>query len=586
MGLLSSLSSSLVELSRASRALPDVPKMLPWGGWGPSRLLARNVAVRPDAVALLFEGTRATWRDVDAASSRWARVLASRGVSKGDVVALVFDNRPDLLFAQLGCAKLGATAALVNSTLAGAPLSHALAVAAPTLVVAGVEHEARVRDALPEARVLPSRLLVKAEPGEPRPGTVDEELAATSSRDGDWVAPRAEDPSSYIYTSGTTGLPKAAIIRNQRVMGASLLYARVIHELSPGDVLMVTLPLYHSNAQWMGWGACLAAGATMALSRRFSARAFFADASRAGATHFLYIGEICRYLLQTPASPHDRAHRLRVGVGNGLRADVWAAFQARFGVPVLREFYGATEGNALLVNLEGRPGMIGRLRPGQRVIAADASTGAPLRGPDGACRDVAVGETGLLVARISRLVGFDGYVDGAASQKKVLRGVSRPGDAYFDSGDLLTLHADRWVSFADRVGDTFRWKGENVSTGEVGAALDLAPGVLESTVYGVAVPGAEGRCGMASLRVDEAFSLDAFARHVERLPGYQRPYFLRLQREITVTATFKQKKATLRDDGYDPCRSDDPLFFLEGGAYRPIDAALHARLASGEVGPR
>ncbi len=586
MGLLSSLSSSLVELSSASRALPDVPKMLPWGGWGPSRMLARNAAARPDACALAFEGARFTWRDVDEASSRWARLLRSRGVAKGDVVALVFDNRPDLLFAQLGLSKLGAVAALVNSTLSGAALAHAIRVASPVLVVAGVEHEARVRQAAPDAGVSAPRVHFKGEPGDARAGTEDDELAATSAREGDWVAPRAGDPTSYIYTSGTTGLPKAAIIRNQRVMGASLLYARVIHELSPDDVLLVVLPLYHSNAQWMGWGACLASGATMALVRRFSARGFFGEAARVGATRFLYIGEICRYLLQTPPGPHDRAHQLKMGVGNGLRADVWTAFQARFGVPVMREFYGATEGNALLVNLEGRPGMIGRLRPGQRVLAADPDTGAPLRHADGRCRDVAVGETGLLVARISRLVGFDGYVDGRASQKKILRDVARRGDAYFDSGDLLTLHDDRWVSFADRVGDTFRWRGENVSTGEVGAALDEAPHVLESTVYGVTVPGAEGRCGMASLRVADAFSLADFARHVERLPAHQRPYFLRLQRELTVTATFKQKRAALRDDGYDPSRTDDPLFFLDGGAYRPIDAALYSKLLSRELGPR
>ena len=587
MGLLSGLASSLVEIAAASSALPDVPKMLPWGGWGPARLLARNAAERPSAVALLFEDERYTWADVARRANQYARFFRARGVAKGDVVALMFDNRPDFLFAELGLCNLGAVSALINSGLTGAPLAHAIRVGKPVLALSGVEHARAVREVAGDVGLRASEILFKGDRATDATGTIDAELDALSTHDGDWVAPRAEDPTSYIYTSGTTGLPKAAVIKNQRYMGAASLYARVIHALAPGDVLYVVLPLYHSNAQWMGWGACMAAGATMALRRRFSAKAFFADAERYQATHFLYIGEICRYLLHTPPGPHDRSHRLKMGVGNGLRADVWTAFQARFGVPLLREFYGATEGNALLVNLEGRPGMIGRLRGSQRVIACDADTGDPIRDARGLCREVAVGETGLLVAQISRLVGFDGYVDEAASQKKVLRDVQRRGDACFNSGDLLTLHEDRWVSFADRVGDTFRWKGENVSTGEVGKVLDAAPGVLESTVYGVPVPGAEGRAGMASLKVDDTFSLDAFAAHVTtKLPVFQRPYFLRLQREITVTATFKQKKAALRDEGYDPSKCDDPLYFLDGNAYRAIDADLYARLARGDAGPR
>jgi len=247
----------------------------------------------------------------------------------------------------------------------------------------------------------------------------------------------------------------------------------------------------------------------------------------------------------------------------------------------MREFYGATEGTAVLVNLEGRPGMIGRLQPGQRVLRCDAATGDAIRNARGLCEPVREGETGLFVAKITRLLEFEGYVDAKATSKKILADVVRRGDAYFDTGDLLTLHADGWLSFADRVGDTFRWKGENVSTNEVAEALNAAPGVLESNVYGVEVAGAEGRCGMASMRVDERFDLNAFAAYVrEKLPLYKRPYFLRLQREMKVTGTFKHQKVEYRRDGYDPSKCDDPLYWLDGERYVAIDTALYERLQS------
>jgi fatty-acyl-CoA synthase len=590
---LRSLRSTATEARAFSRMAPQVHRLLPVGTWGPARLLAENVRLRGDQPALLFEGERYTWREIDARACRHARFFASRGVAKGDAVALLFDNRPELIFAQLGLAKLGAVSALLNTGLRGAPLAHAVTTTRPRLLLAGAEHAEAVRDIGNILGEIPVALVAdRPPPGTPGtpgargPATVDAEIAAHDDAPLSPARVWATSPCSYIFTSGTTGLPKAAVISNQRYMGAATLYARVLHQCGPGDVLYVTLPLYHSNAQWMGWGACLASGATMALRRRFSASSFWSDVIRFGATHFLYIGEICRYLLATELPPGAR-HGLRVAVGNGLREDVWREFTARFGIPTVREFYGATEGNVFLVNLEGHPGRIGRLRPGHRLIACDATTGEPLRGDDGRCREVGEGERGLLIAPIGRLVGFDGYVDKAATEKKILRGVFREGDAYFNSGDLLQLHEDRWVSFADRAGDTFRWKGENVSTREVSQVLDQASGVVESNVYGVEVPGAEGRAGMATLRVQQGFDLDAFADHVvARLAGFQRPYFLRLSDQIALTATFKQRKVDARDEGFDPARCPEPLFFLEGGRYVPLDAGLHARIHAGEVTPR
>jgi acyl-CoA synthetase (AMP-forming)/AMP-acid ligase II len=304
---------------------------------------------------------------------------------------------------------------------------------------------------------------------------------------------------------------------------------------------------------------------------------------RFGATRCLYVGELCRYLLQSPEGPHDRAHRVRIMTGNGLRPDVWTPFQERFGVPLIREFYGATEGNAPLFNVEGRPGMIGRLAMAQALVACDPESGVPARDGRGRCvRVTRPGETGLLIGRISFFRRFDGYVDERATDAKILRDVFRRGDAWFNTGDLMTLHDDDWLSFADRVGDTFRWKGENVSTGEVSLVLNGAPGVLESNVYGVTVPGSEGRAGMACLRVSESFDADAFKAYVDNaLPGYARPLFLRIEPVLRTTGTFKNQKSEYVSEGFDPSKIREPLYALVGGRYVRLDEALYERIKGG-----
>jgi acyl-CoA synthetase (AMP-forming)/AMP-acid ligase II len=267
-----------------------------------------------------------------------------------------------------------------------------------------------------------------------------------------------------------------------------------------------------------------------------------------------------------------------------MRPDIWERFQERFGVPAIREFYGATEGNAPLVNFTGKPGMVGRLMPGQVLVKADPETGEIQRNAEGFCERVDVGETGLLLGRIVGTLTFSGYVDEKATNKKVLTDIFERGDKYFDTGDLLTLHEDRWVSFADRMGDTFRWKGENVSTNEVAEILNGAPGVLESNVYGVEVPGSEGRAGMASINCNDEFDIEDFNAYVlEHLPVYQRPYFLRIQHEMRITGTFKHQKVDYRKEGYDPARVSDPLWFLGGDRYVPLDAELHQGIVSGSV---
>lgn len=594
MGVQSYVRSTWVEAAAVARIVPELPKVFRFGRWSPGRLLRERAAREPDGLGLLYLDRRFTWSELDRAANRYADFCARQGLCAGDVVALVFDNRPEFLFAQMGLSKLGVVSALINPNLTGAALEHAITLSRARVVLAGAEHVSALQSVKEKLGLaLPSRdLWVVLDDDARAPAelvrVIDAELAASADTEPSPARPvRTLDASCYVYTSGTTGLPKAAIITNQRFLLASCAFGRSVHEAGPGDVIYVTLPLYHSSAQWVGWGSCMATGATMALRRRFSASRFWEDVREFRATRFLYIGELCRYLLNQPPRSDDRDHNLRLGVGNGLRPELWAPFQERFAVPLMREFYGATEGNAPIINLEGRRGMVGRLRRRQVVVRCDLATGEVLRNRHGFCEEAERGESGLLLGRIGGIAKFDGYVSQEATRAKILRDVFKRGDEYFNSGDLLTVHEDGWVSFADRVGDTFRWKGENVSTHEVEQVLNRAPGVLDSNVYGVGVPGTEGRVGMAGVTVAESFDLETLARHVvEHLAAYQRPYFLRLQQGMRVTATLKHQKVGYRNEGYDPNGTTDPLYFLADGAYVPLDVELFGRLQRGDIAPR
>lgn len=590
MGLKTRLRSTWIEMQATGRMLPYLPRVLPGSQWHIARIIARNAERYGNHTALRYLDESYTWQEFEDQLARYAGYLRRKGIKQGDVVALMMDNRPDFLFIESAVCRLGAISALINTNLTEHGLVHAVNIGKPKLVIAGSEHAEKLREVVSELCVKESEVVLQLEHASDDAhgfDSLNEAIKkATLVRDNARTKP--DDGMCYIYTSGTTGLPKAAVVTHKRFLLAAHLFGRSIHDAAPDDVIYATLPLYHSNAQWAGFGASVASAGTLALRRKFSATQFWDDVRKYGATHFIYIGELCRYLLNQPPSSRDRDHQLRGGTGNGLRPDIWEAFTNRFGVPLMREFYGATEGNAPMFNIEGRPGMVGRLRPGQIIVKCDLSSGEIERNAQGLCDQIGPGGTGLLLGKINAVTRFDGYVDNAATQKKVIQDVLKRGDSYFNSGDLLTLHEDNWVAFADRVGDTFRWKGENVSTNEVAEVLNGAPGVLESNVYGVQVAGTDGRAGMASLNTDGQFDLGAFAEFViEKLPGYQRPYFIRVQDDMRITGTFKHQKVDYRKEGYDPSKvNGDALYYLDGERYVPIDEALHQKLMSGEVTPR
>jgi fatty-acyl-CoA synthase len=391
-------------------------------------------------------------------------------------------------------------------------------------------------------------------------------------------------------------MPKAANINHYRVMLASCAFAGVM-DTRPTDRMYNCLPMYHTTGGVVATGALLHRGGSVVIREKFSAREFWDDVVRHECTLFQYIGELCRYLVNSPPNPNENRHKLRLICGNGLRPDLWNDFQKRFRIPLILEFYGATEGNVNIFNFEGKPGAVGRVpwfvahRFPIAVVRFDVERQEPVRNAQGFCERCAHNEPGEVIGRIindpSRPGNrFEGYASAAQNEAKILRNVFKKGDAWFRTGDLMRRDADGYFYFVDRVGDTFRWKGENVSTSEVAGVMNGFPGILDANVYGVSVPGREGRAGMATVVCGSACDLAGLHAHLAaNLPEYARPLFLRISSEIDMTGTFKQKKIDRVREGFNPAATPDPIYFNDpqARAFVPLDSALYAKIERGEV---
>jgi len=555
----------------------------------PALIVEETAEATPDHAALYFEDRRYSYAEFNAECNRVAHALEALGAKSGDVIALVMDNRPEFLFTLVGANKLGVVTALINTHLKGVQLEHALKVCSPRFVLAGGEHAASVRAIADKVPETVKQTLVWSEDGSApdRSENVvnfNETLAAASDANpGTTASQPIKQPFVYIYTSGTTGLPKAAPMTNQRFLRAAFLFGKAVLGGASSDVMYSAgLPLYHSSGTAVGWGCTMVNGGTLVLRRKFSASKFWDDCVRYDVTCFAYIGEFCRYIMATPPHPLERKHKVRKMIGAGLRPELWEKFTERFGIAEVREFYGATEGNVGVVNMDGKPGMLGRLMPGQVVVQADPESGKVLRDTEGLATKCKPGEAGVLLGQINRINSFDGYVDKRKNSTKIQTNPFGDDKDYFDTGDMVNLHEGGYISFADRMGDTFRWKGENVSTADVSIVLNGCSGVVESNVYGVQVPGADGRAGMVSLVVGEGFAVDDFAEHVaENLPGYSRPVFLRLQEKMELTGSFKYVKTGLKDEGFDPTKVKDPIFLLEDGKrYVPMTPEIYDSIST------
>lgn len=548
-----------------------------------------------DAAALIGSDTCLSYGALAEASHRFARWGLAQGFARGEAICLVMRNCPEYLALWLGLSRIGVSVALINTHLRGEPLRHSIDIVRPRHVVIGASFAGILAELRTAIGAGVGCSAYGAGPHDlPRLDLDAASLSGAPLAAAECPLPVLADRALLIYTSGTTGLPKAANVSHLRLMQWSHWFAGLT-DMKPGERLFNCLPMYHSVGGVVATGAALVGGGAVVLRERFSARTFWQDVAAERCTVFQYIGELCRYLVNAPHDSHEAHHQLRLACGNGLRPEVWEPFQRRFRIPQILEYYASTEGNFSLYNCEGRVGAIGRIPPflSHRIPVAlvkyDVDAGGPARNERGYCVPCAPNEVGEAIAQVLDADGatrFEGYTDPEASRNRILRDVFAPGDAWYRSGDLMRRDPEGFFYFVDRVGDTFRWKGENVSTTEVAAVVAGCRGVSEVAVYGVRVPNADGRAGMAALVVAPGFEPAELHRTVTgALPAYARPVFVRIAARLDSTATFKLRTQELAREGFDPAAVSDALYFDDAarGEYVPLDAALYRRIASGRL---
>ena len=568
-------------------------------------LMVQNNALRsPQDIALICEDERITWEQFNQRSNRIARILRDGGISKGDCVSLVMQNRIEFLVCLVGIQKIGGIAGLINTNLIKAPLIHCINLIESKKCIFGEEQLEAISEVIDDLdlTVGSDYIFVEDSGQTPCPSwaikadstneTIDEgDLQETSSI-------RAGDRCSYIFTSGTTGLPKAAVVSYKRCILMGITSANLIQKLTKSDRLYNCLPLYHATGLNMGWLATVEVGASMVIRRKLSVSAFWDDIRKYDCTSFVYIGEFIRYLMTRPPQTNDREHPVIKTIGNGLRPDIWRAFKERFGISHIGEFYGASEGNGGFANIFNRDCTVGTGVAPSALVQYDVANDEIIRNENGVCIPVLQGEPGLLVIKVTDKTKFEGYTSKEASEKKILANVLEPGDSYFNSGDLLKeikvgfAFGMKHYQFVDRVGDTFRWKGENVSTNEVGEVINQYPDVHISNVYGVDIPNTDGKAGMAALilneKIEDARDLDLvrLSNHISsNLPHYAHPVFLRLLDEQPTTATMKLQKNVLREQAYHVDKTDDVILVLKPKTttYQLLDREFYNDIVAGRA---
>uniref|UniRef100_A0A3Q0S8Y8 Very long-chain fatty acid transport protein n=1 Tax=Amphilophus citrinellus TaxID=61819 RepID=A0A3Q0S8Y8_AMPCI len=549
-------------------------------------LFAQVVTLHPDKPALIYEATGEVWsfRELQERCHAVAHWALAQGWTEGDVVALYMESQPLMVALWLGLAMIGVEAALINFNLRQQSLLHCLCVSGARAMVFGSE----MTGAVSEVSGMLQPIIVHATHVE----ILSESFEHAVSK---FLVFLCADRLFYIYTSGTTGMPKAAVVVHSRYyrIAAFGFHSFGLHR---DDIMYNCLPLYHSAGNIMSLGQGLLFGLTVVIRRKFSASRFWDDCVKYNCTVIQYIGETCRYLLAQPVGKSEAQHRVRVAIGNGLRPSVWEEFVKRFRIQRIGEFYGATECNCSLINIDGKVGACGFkscILPNVypiRLVRVQQDGKELLRDSQGLCIPCQPGEPGMLVGLINHtdpLRRFDGYADQDATNKKIAHSVLKMGDSAYVSGDILVMDEYGYMYFMDRSGDTFRWRGENVSTTEVEGVLSKLLRHTDVAVYGVCVPGVEGKAGMAAVaHAGNQLDLDAFLIAVQKaLPSYARPVFLRLMPSVDTTGTFKIQKTRLQREGYKPQNTSEEIYFLNSraGRYEPVTDELYDAINEGKV---
>ena len=552
--------------------------------------------------AIVFEGQEVNWSEFNALANRYAHYLKSQGVQRGDTVSVSMENRIEFLALLVGVNKIGVTAGLINTNLTGKPLVHCITVTHSKKCIFGSEVSGALNEVKDELGLTEGEDYFEMPDGGLDATTnwaknLAEGAAAASSENPEETSLiTLGEVALYIFTSGTTGLPKAAVLSNRRYLTSADMAAMAGFKCTEQDRMYICLPLYHGTGLMVGAGAAMVSGASMFIRRKFSASNFLPEVREHGCTLLVYIGELCRYLSNTEAQAGDDKNPLRSMMGNGMRPDVWLGFKKRFGISRVAEFYGASEGNVAFANLMNRDCTVGMTSAEVALVEYDVDNDEIVRDAAGRCVPVKAGEPGLLLGKITEDTVFEGYTDPEATEKKIVRSALETDDAWFNSGDLMrtvdvgfTLGYPHY-QFVDRVGDTFRWKSENVSTNEVGEIINGFGQIKFCNVYGVEIPGTDGRAGMAAVTLQDGVAeldVDAFSTFLRsELPAYAVPLFVRIQPDIDVTGTFKMVKGDLRKQAYDIRSFDDTVYALLPGSdrYAAFDLAMLEKIEAREAG--
>lgn len=548
----------------------------------------KAVKRNPHGTALLFEDQKFSYQELNEWANQIGHFYLSLGARKGDVIAVMVENRPELVTTVVALAKIGVTAALVNTSQTGKALTHSINLVKPIAVIVGEECRHAVEEVRQDLELAADRFHWFAD----QATRID---AGTAPKD--WVNladkidhfPQFNTPTThtiqgkdglfYIYTSGTTGLPKAVIFTHSRWTLAYGTYGHVLN-LNKDDVMYVTLPLYHATGIVVCWCGVIAGSATLALRRKYSTSAFWKDVQKFDVSAIGYVGELCRYLMDAPASELEHSHRVKKMIGNGMRPNIWDKFKARFGIEEILELYGSSEGNVSFSNVFNFDNTVGFSPTPYAIVEFDKESNAPVKDAKGWCKKVKKGEVGLLIGKITRRSPFDGYTDPEKNKSVIMKDVFKHGDSYFNTGDLVRDIGFRHAQFVDRLGDTFRWKGENVSTTEVENVVSEYEKIAEAVVYGVEIPNTNGRAGMAAITLAEGAELTAqdlkqMATEFKNcLPAYAVPVFLRVQIQVETTGTFKYQKNKLKEQAFDPHKTDERLLVLLPNATEYCDLTV------------
>lgn len=587
--------STLTGLPTIARGLKELISTKPDKYKSIGQWLEKHAKKSPKHIAIRYEDVTYSYEELNEWVNRWSNYFLEKGLKQGDVIGISIENRPETMVAVLATVKIGAIASMINTSQRGEVLLHSINLVKPKLMIVGeevLENMATVEESI-DISLRTQLYFIKDRGQRNMPAHYQdiEKVTATSKvgNPGTTDKIQMKHPCYYIFTSGTTGLPKASVMTHFRWHKSMAGMGLASMRLNKHDNMYLPLPLYHNNALTVSLAAVLGAGACVTISRKFSVSRFWDEVREHKATAFCYIGELCRYLLNTEAKNNDRDHNIRVIIGNGLRPDIWMEFKNRFGIKHINEFYGASECNLVFTNALNLDCTAGICPLPYNIVEYDIDEDAPVRDAKGYMVPVKKGGTGLLITEISAKQPFEGYTDEEATNKKIFRDVFAKGDSWFNTGDMVINQGFKHIAFADRLGDTFRWKGENVATTEVEAVAAEYPGVEHAVAYGVEIPRTDGRAGMAALIMTpeaiENFDMGAFTRHMrEKLPAYAIPLFLRLKQQEEVTGTFKYRKVELKKEAYDLGQVDEPLFVLENGSdsYLALDQTAQARIEAGE----